>query len=338
MFIFVLSGFMGHGMEKRYNIGIAVLKILSCFFVVYCHFGVTEQTCFSEYKCAVPIFMSLSFMLSSSEVYRGEYIVLYNRIKRLLLPFWFWGLAGACVWPITTSLEWTWCELGKRLLMQLFFGSSLNSPLYFIFVLIVLHLMLFPIAFVKRSNIRMCLYVSILLATFALEYADVNYKICNFVPFGGNNVIGRICELAPYAVIGILLKLSIERQHGQYYIIIIGLLALGIFLGLKHGLGVSYFPKGFGYQGCLLFLECVGLLCLFSGIGCILPAINSGSIISQSSRLTGGVYFSHRLSGDLIELKFPLDNGMFNAIVVFVISVFLVFVLSQIKPLKKFTI
>ncbi len=69
--------------KKEYNYGLCILKIWMAFEVVYLHAGGT----FSIWMLtAVPVFMTLSFLLATDGLYRNP----KKRFERLLLPYLFW--------------------------------------------------------------------------------------------------------------------------------------------------------------------------------------------------------------------------------------------------------
>lgn len=152
-------------------------------------------------------------------------------------------------------------------------GHSYNSVAWFQIDLIILTV-LFWIIF-KYFKVEKALLITILLGCFALvlQYSEITVIFWGRIPWpesimGGyftNQYVmysmGRIVEMLPYAVIGILLgNYQILQTDKKYYKEIVGGAIVLLFLFLIF----DFFPKlerGFGYQGirlilitCLIFL------------------------------------------------------------------------------------
>ena len=313
-------------MVAKYNIAISLLKIAACISVVYCHFGG------GTISHAVPIFMIIAFLHTKIGAGVSEGV---KRLSRLLPPFWFWGVMGLCVWPITTMNEWDWAGLGCRFIAQMIFGCPLNSPLYFIFVLIVLTCLLFGVGYDFSFKGR---FVFVVIATlaFVVQYSGFNYDLCRMIPTGAYVVFGRILELLPYAVVGVLIG-DLRRMNSPRLIILIGVFMLALALAIRSSCSyLTIMPKGFGYQGVLLFMECVGCVSVFVGIGDVLPLATEHSSVVFLSLLTPGIYYSHRLLGDLLNLVCPMRLGLINVLAVWLLSLFICYIMRQNSLLKKY--
>lgn len=128
-------------MEAMRNIGIDILKIASCFGVVLMHFG----GCGSRYlKPSVPIFMFVAVYLSGNVLNSRDWTLLASRLKRLLIPFFVWGilyLAASFIIKKTVLVE--------DVVYQFFLGSAVCPVLYFLVLLCFNSVILFTI-------VRMC--------------------------------------------------------------------------------------------------------------------------------------------------------------------------------------
>lgn len=78
-------------MDNRYNYGIALLKILCSFLVIMCHFEYSEENLQYIKTLAVPCFMMISFYLQGFKLFEGDRGYCIKRLKRQIIPFWFWG-------------------------------------------------------------------------------------------------------------------------------------------------------------------------------------------------------------------------------------------------------
>lgn len=323
---------------KQYNLGISLLKIIACVAVVYCHFGG------GTIQSAVPVFMTLAFLsspVSDSLAWRTRMRQCCKRFRRLLLPFWFWGMIGLFVWPITTTQQWNLWDVIIRFISQMILGSPLNSPLYFIFILLVLTGLFSNIGY--NSSLRyICIYLGMCMLSFGCQYMGINYLICCNFPSNAYVVFGRICELLPYASIGVVLQ-DVRRRRPRLFrkIAVImggGLLLLITIIDNTHANSIVSTPNGFGYQGLLLFCQSISVVLLFVGIGDMIPYALADSKMVFISMLTPGIYYSHKLVGEMFNLICPMSFGYINVIWVFVISMCVTLLLRKTYWFKVYVV
>ena len=133
---------------KNYNIGFCVLRIVLSFCVVLIHFGVQEEVPFllnSIKSLAVPAFMIISFYLNKS-IFICNRGGCYKRIKRLIIPYLLWPVIYfICYFFIDRIFHLNYSSNLSALLWQLALGSSINPPLWFLAVLILLTVFFFSI-------------------------------------------------------------------------------------------------------------------------------------------------------------------------------------------------
>lgn len=235
--------------SRRFNTGVAILKVLMCFGVIGCHFGRSLG------GIEVPLFALMAFAMSAIPENRD---VLLARLRRLALPFWFWGLAGLIVWPLTTKSDFSFLGLLVRLVGQLALGSSLNSPLYFIFIVVLLTCLFYLI---NKFRLRNVVYGVIVVVAFSLQYSGLNSLLCRIFPMGADNVIGRISEFAPYAVFGAVLNLYRNEVFKSPFVwVSVGIALIVVSTTMGNLLAI---PSGFGYQGFTLFFFLHWVVCSF---------------------------------------------------------------------------
>lgn len=234
-----------------------------------------------------------------------------------------------CVWPFTTKFGYTWKTLVVRFVAQMTLGSSLNSPLYFLFILVLFTICLWLFPKIYCSTKTLC---SIVIFSLIFQYTGMNHFICDKFPFGANNVFGRIVEFAPYAAMGICLRrFNLEGRFNPFALCINGVILL--FAGIAMSRVSMFQCIGFGYQGVALF---------FQGIGLFVVAIGFGQVISERfnkpikyvAALTPGVYYSHRLIGDCLVCVF--HDVCCITLLVFMASAVLIALLMQIRVMRKF--
>ena len=81
------------------NYGLSLLKVLMCFEVLCCHFLSSATTPIWRLPLAllktsaVPVFMTVSFLLCRKAVVSGDTELLGRRVRRLLWPQISWAVA-----------------------------------------------------------------------------------------------------------------------------------------------------------------------------------------------------------------------------------------------------
>ncbi|KKP60903.1 MAG: hypothetical protein UR56_C0018G0002 [Candidatus Roizmanbacteria bacterium GW2011_GWC2_34_23] len=274
-----------------------LLKIILTFLVVNIHIrNVTHgKVNFLEPYgyYAVPLFITLSFFLMNkyfSQI-KLPFSVILLRIKRLILPLIFWSGVGFLLKPNLINV--------RNILLQLFTGKVVDTPLYYLNVLIFLTLIFWFITYLP-IKLRPSLYFVIIIVAFFLEYAGLM----------GNEIrksYGQIVELIKYASLGMLFATLINRSKKR--LILFSLAGLTLFL-----LIFSKFPQpwGYNYSGIKLFLGTIFVLSSILLIG----QINFSPKINKMIRVLGGyslgVYLLHIIFLEKLVQIFP-NIKYFNA-------------------------
>ena len=304
---------------KKYNVGIATLKILACIGVIGNHFG-------RGLGIEVPTFVLMAFLLSSIPDDKNK---LFERLRRLLLPFWFWGLVGLFIWPLTTDKHVDVPILIARFVGQMILGSSLNSPLYFMFIIALLT----AVFFFVQKYIYVWWLTSLFCLALIMQYTGINYEVCKFCPMGSYNVFGRILEFTPYAIMGIVLR-TLKTKFFEFkrnWIMASILLFFMWFLSKN----LMPMPLGFGYQGMPRFFLSLGIVILAYGSGQHSSCDTLNHILIRMSLLTPGIYYSHRLVGDVMFKLYEVSCWWQRMIYVALVSGLLCVLLSKIKGLQR---
>ncbi len=137
-------------------------------------------------------------------------------------------------------------------------------------------------------------------------------------------------ELFPYAVVGYYAyRCKIEELPLKRTLIAaVGLFIVGVLLNLP--------CAGWGFQGIPLLLMSVGVfvIAVVGGRHLVLSE-KVGRIISELAGLTAGIFYIHMSVGYILE-KFTGRNRCIEAaIVVFILSGIVVFILKRIPGLRK---
>lgn len=302
----------------RYNVGLAWLKIIAAFCVVLLHYGPSLGPLGYIVGCAVPAFMVVSFYLGY--FHRKD---LRSRLKRILVPFWFWG-----------SISWLLFDSTHRvsnLILQLAVGVPSCRPLYFMFVLTLATVIIYAINTKANTHIhRMTLLGGIVALCVILQYSGVNSHLCECLNADIKPVLGRIVELLPYACLGVVMAEVSKHRHGRNIMFFLGLLLSA----LSGGVHMIRMCPGFGYQGLftLAMTVCICSLAMWEGFNYLC----NEKLARLAGGLSVGVYFSHVVVGRMLRYLYPMKNGFLYAFIVFVIAIMLTLGMRRIKYIREF--
>ena len=341
---------------KKYNIGIAILKIIMCFEVVFIHTknisnisnsNLIVKLLFNFASSAVPVFMILSFIFTDFKKLTDDKSKFKNRLIRLLLPQIAWTIIYFVIYKIidfrfSTNL----INSNFDFFYQLLLGHAYNKTIWFQIDLIFLTIIFGFIfwLFDEKKAIKITIFLGIL-ALF-LQYSYINSRLFDNIIFKKDYLkdyiiypIGRITEMVPFAVLGILIShFNVLKRLEKYrwYMIFISL--IGIIYLLNFNV-FSYVP-GYAYQGInLLFMGSL-LIIIFYLLPLQILKDNLKKIIISISKKTMGIYFAHRLIATLIYVTklnniFSIKEGsLLSCVFIFVIS-YLVILLVCLIPSKK---
>ena len=221
-----------------------------------------------------------------------------KKIKRLLIPFIGWSIVGFIVYPKEIS--------ALNILLQLVFGAVVDAPLYYLSITIYF-IVLFCL--LTRLNIKIRLIILCLLTAFCfyVQHVEINYNSFSVLPDSSRYTLGRLCELLPYAVAGIILRKYFDmtgcynsdyRVDRRWFLVIVP----GFIAGVE--LYIRIKPLGFGYQGIGLMLCTFSVFLLFlvqsnKSLASLVP-----NIVLSISRISLGIFCSHYLLNRIIRSWF----------------------------------
>lgn len=295
--------------------GIDLLKIVACFGVVVLHFG--PQTSFAI--LSVPVFMFISAYLCGALFTGGDCADLLKRLKRLYVPFAFWGLLYLVPYLLLErSLDLI------AIVEQLTIGVPACPVMYFLFLLMVFSLVLF---LVGHSRHRWIVIAMILLFCVIMQYTGANAELFSYFPFEIRMVFGRFCELLPASLLGFCLYLV--RGIPKSVAVSFGMIFFCTYMILMV-MGVGPGCDGLMYQGMPLLAGTLGICVIALNLSC-------GRLdMSRLAALTPGIYYIHLLVGKALEMMMGKHRGWTEAVVVFVVSLGLAVVMKRINTLKEF--
>lgn len=195
------------------NYGLSLLKVLMCFEVLCCHFLSSATTPIWRLPLAllktsaVPVFMTVSFLLCRKAVVSGDTELLGRRVRRLLWPQISWAVAYYLLCFVLNLLDSGEILSPFTLVWQLLTGSNerLNPAMWFqtdLILLTVIFSLLFAWLKPKLSYGIILLVAAICLI---LQYGGMNYALFEPLQTEIKYSLGRIVEVWPFAAAAVCL-------------------------------------------------------------------------------------------------------------------------------------
>ena len=284
-------------------LGIELLRLWGASSIVWIHLGSTQ---IPGMGFAVPCFMIISFFFSWKMIDSVDAVKLRQRLWRLAVPFFAWGFVSYIV-----ALALGTSSGIAPLIWQLTLGHSTCAPLYFLFNVAVLMVVLFMLRKFMAFRIFWCVVTALLVVCLWAQYSGVNYCIWKSLPFEASYPIGRIFELFPHAVAGCALA-ALECRGWRAFVLGVILFGCGVLMNMCTPFRVS---DQFGYAG---------LVNLLGASGLVLSATawrggkRSSFGVCSLSIATAGVYFIHPIVGSILN-HFGL--GCFSLVLIISFSI-----------------
>lgn len=317
----------------EYNYGLAAFKCILAFCIVFLHFGCGEHPHAPSWS--VPAFMIVSFYLMKSLWQKPSWHTLSARLARLACPFFIWGIFYWIANGLFTG------EFSLRALFwQLVVGHTVCMPLYFLFLLMLFTELLFTVfKAIKQASVRRALFLSLATLCCIIQYSGVNATLCTML---GERIpemlypIGRIAELLPAALIGLILSNGKVRALSAAHERLTGfsgclIASLGIILS-----NTTPIPKGFLYQGIPILLEASGTTLIFLSCNKLLLKIpTTCHYLQMLSSVMLGVYCLHWLIGFFMLKICGLSSGIRLTFVVYAVATVCSIALSKFSLARK---
>ncbi len=293
-----------------------LLKIILTFLVVNIHIRVVTPSkahLFGSYwSYSVPIFMTLSFFFMNKYFSKTKlsFSVILSRIKRLLLPLIFWSGIGFLLNPKLFNI--------KNALLQLLTGKVVDTPLYYLNLLILFTLIFWLITYLPLK-LRIPLHIALIVAALILDYSGISYRFFNPMINEIKRSYGQIVELIKYASLGMLFGILVKQNKKN--LVLFSLVGLTLIL-----LNLFKFPPppGFNYSGIELFLGTIFVLssALLIGNMNLSPKINN--FVNIFGAYSFGVYLFHIIFLEKLIQIFPnikYVNNLFPLLFLFTYTI-----------------
>lgn len=300
--------------KDSYNYGFGILRIWMAYEVVLCHFWLyydnppSYQIFWTRFiLIAVPVYMLMSFYLITPKLTSQDNTFIKSRLLRLVIPYITWAMVYFAFHIIVQSITGFHMYNGiEDLGWQLIGGSSFYvcHPMWYQAVLILLTITFFVIFRLLPTIWAIMISCILAIGSIFMQYSGINYALFGELRPELTYTLGRICEMIPYAVIGIMIGLApIIRKSIQKPLIIKCLISMLAFILLSISLWHPAFPmtkENFSYAGVPYIITA---LCLFF-LGLFLPLDMLPNIVKRSIRFvasyTFGIYCLHLGTGELM--------------------------------------
>lgn len=312
---------------------IDILKFIMVFSVVGAHFGAGVFPFSLTGTLAVPVFMILSFIFFGYQVHSKKNISIKGRIKRIYIPYVIWSIVYIYIYGFIyfflgdSFYEGDWKSV---LFLQITFGHTIVTPLWFSLVLLILTILFYFITVIIKNDIaRQIVYLFLLVLSIVLQYTELNYKIFCDLQYEIRYSLGRIIEMVPYASLGMLISnniFNIKNRCGINESIFICLGSI-LFFCIAH-FCFSSIENCFSYAGMGLLLKAICTVLFFW----FLPIkISTNKWLELMVKYNMGIYFIHMLIGTLFTYYFNMSYGLVASLLVFIISYLVCFIFDKLS-------
>jgi peptidoglycan/LPS O-acetylase OafA/YrhL len=221
-----------------------------------------------------------------------SFSIVYERIKRLFIPLVFWSGVGFLFNPKLFSF--------KNTMLQIFTGKVVDTPLYYLNVLILFTFVYWLITFLPQK-IRTPLHFIIIISALSLDYSGISFRFFNPMIEQIKRSYGQIVELIKYASLGILFA-TLAKQNKKT-LVLFCLTVISLLLSVFYKFPETY---GFNYSGANLFIGTIFVLSLALLIGDLKLPEKINKFISMVGAYSFGVYLFHIIFLEKLAKVMPI--------------------------------
>lgn len=321
---------------KDYNIGLAILRIWMCFMVVMTHCYDSGGGVLVEYLARwrmyhVPCFVLLSFYFNADSF--GVFANVKKRLKKLAVPLVFWSFVYWVCWILKGNRGGVWSITPLLWKIAVGFSSEVKgNQLWYQTDIIILTLLVFVLFRTLGTETSVFALAVISVGALYLQYSGINIFIWSLLRDELKYTGGRLFEIFPYMLAGLLIQLChIDRFVRKYRNSCLFLLLMLYLFTTRFNVFSEI--DGFGYQGIGRIVVSTIIFLLFY----LAPLQKVPECIRQAvmymSKYTLGIYCSHMLVQYFIEDNLSVYHTWQNAVFVFWVS-FGLSVLISCVPIK----
>lgn len=374
-------------LKKRENIGwVDLLRIIACFLVVFSHscdpfvaqFGNDRGTFLagvfsgSFVRPCVPLFaMMTGVLLFPVRLSMGEFYK--KRIKRVLLPLFFWSIAlpvlyyvylnfiGTTQNPLIIPENFTLDATLHKMYTFLFNFTYDTTPLWYLYMLIGLYLII-PILGVwlnQASQRDIQLFLCMWGISLVLPYLKMAAPLLGYEGNYGNMGLFGVCDWNNYGTfyyvsgfVGYLVlahylaKYPLTWSWGKTWAIAIPMFLIGYAItSFGYIVTQNYFPGNYAYLEIVWYFAGINVFLMTFPVFVIVQKCNiaSSPVLSRIASLTFGIYLCHfvfvQVAFDLIGTisALPVVVRIFGmACIAFLISYAVAWGMGRFKLTRRF--
>ena len=191
-------------MNKNMNLGIQLLRMILCFWVISFHSLQKNKVNYSILNIIktklyhVPCFVFISFYYTFNVFFNKNIKKFQNRLERLLIPYILWPLLILLIDFITNKRAFNY----HILIVQLLLGTQFMIPHWYLFSLIFLSILFFIISYLFNNKFLSILhYLAIL--SYIVQYSGY-YRFLNNYKNNVRYPLLHTLGIFPISIIGLI--------------------------------------------------------------------------------------------------------------------------------------
>ena len=324
--------------KNTQNLGLQILKMLLCFWIVMVHTCRVRKNnffhMFFQRKYHVPAFLIMSFYFLYKHISERNIPKMKQRFERLLIPY---IIVPIIIWIFNNLLYifHKFNRFGRKLtirdlIKQIIIGRIFHRIFWYQFNLIFITLLFTIISFIFMKKFLIILNIFVFVS-YILQYSGYHIKFFFNYSVSIRCSLGNTVEVMPSTVIGLFLgsinlieNLKINRFKILFFSFIY------IYFLFKYDIFINIL--GFYYPGIMHNFGALLLFIFFS----LIPFENiknkkTLSFIKFISNYTGGIYYLHPIIRDNIDnykinIRVLRNRNIYRSLIIYLICFCLCFI------------
>ena len=299
-------------MNKNMNLGIQLLRMILCFWVISFHSLQKNKVNYSILNIIktklyhVPCFVFISFYYTFNVFFNKNIKKFQNRLERLLIPYILWPLLILLIDFITNKRAFNY----HILIVQLLLGTQFMIPHWYLFSLIFLSILFFIISYLFNNKFLSILhYLAIL--SYIVQYSGY-YRFLNNYKNNVRYPLLHTLGIFPISIIGLTfaslkgIDFFLKNQKKGLF-----LSSILIYFLFKYNI----FIEIIGYNGISHIFASLSFFVFFY----LFPLNNINYIIKliivKITNYTNGIYCLQSKMIGIVNNKFNL-HGNFRSVII----------------------
>ena len=286
--------------QKYYNYGLAILKVILALDVIVSHNFNKDSTknkfllfILRRRRLHVPSFFIMSFYFMYNDLIKLDKKKIKNRLERLVIPYIGWAII---IWILNNLLKFFFkiiyhTEL-NHLINQILWGNIYIIQFWFQWNLIFITILFIIIIVYIRNNYKF-IFLLLTIFSYILQYSGYNKKFYKFLSSEKKKCLSRLAVMMPYAVTGFILSFFKIINILKKNVINVFILSLTMFIFLGN-YSVFLHLDDIPYSGIEYNIRSIYLISIFS----IIPFEKISNkliinILKYITNYTAGIFYLH---------------------------------------------